>query len=390
MKREDAQLLQRFVDGEASERQAKEAKALLEESSAARVYIKVLESLGEGVRAAEEAAWEQADLASAETWTRLAFESQDLVEESLDELAPLLERFHDGEVGTTERAVVLGLLEEREDVAAYLEELRALSQGLKHLEVGDEADFEGFWEGIAEGIAEEGGPSEAPNSPVAVEAFEAPVHTEMLQRYHDGEVDAAEQRQVEAWLEGGEQQVADCLEGLREVGGAVEVAYEELMEGEQSLDVWAGVEEVLEAEASGKVVSLERANEDRRQRREEPAQVWHRPLFAVAAAVILVGAGALLGPLLLGSGTPEVSTERVVIFDTIESAPGSSVMVRSPQLAGHGTDGDVEIQTADQFDMNQPAIRAEDDEAPPTVLWLLDDDDEDEDEDERDELPGPI
>ncbi len=397
MKRKEALLLQRYVDGEARGEALGEAKALLEELPAARVYVSVLESLAEGVRAAEAEVWERAELESPETWARLAHESQELVDETLDELAPLLERFHDGEVGATERAVVLGLIDERDDVAAYLEELQSLSQGVQHLEVGEEVDFDGFWEGIAAEIgADEGAEINGRDSDAniaAVEAFEPRIHTEMVQRYHDGEVDAAEKRQVEAWLESGHSQVVDCLEGLHEVEQSVQVAIEEMLEEAPPEGVWEGVEEVINAEASGKVVDLRKRDEAKKDRAVEAKKakksLFERPIFAVAAAVALVTAGALIGPLILGGQAEEIQTERIVIFDSIESAPGSSVMVRSPQLADHGIDSDVEIQTAQEFGVSQPAIQAEDDEAPPTVLWLMDDEDEDDDE-ESDELPGPI
>ena len=180
---EEALLLQRHVDGEWGAGEKAKAEALLKAEPAARVFVAALEELQLAARGAVEAAWESTGAPSPAEWVELAHQWAGWADASLEDLAPLLERFYDGEVDAAEGAAVAALLEEREDVVAYLEELEALSAGvLAHQEAVAEADFSNFFAGIAAAIdAEEGGRDLAPV--VSLDAFDAEKHLLLLHRY---------------------------------------------------------------------------------------------------------------------------------------------------------------------------------------------------------------
>jgi hypothetical protein len=114
--------------------------------------------------------------------------------------------------------------------------------------------------------------------------------------------------------------------------------------------LWTAIEARLEDEpqvqAPAKVVSFA----DERLKRRQTI----RSVFAIAAAITLVFMGALLGPKIMQ--TENVIIERtIVIVDSIEYAPGASVMINGPVEA--------------------VSLEGHDDDAP-TIIWLLDDEDE--------------
>ncbi len=390
--RYEALLVQRYFDGECDDQQSREARLLLKESAGARLYLTVLETLQAAVHQAEDYAWENADAASPAEVLQMVEASADLEEVSLEALAPVLERYHDGEVDPAEAAVVETLMERREDVATYLKELQELSLGVREVEQKiEDVDFDGFWEGISEQIDEFENQQTAP-LPAASGPFDPFQHRQLLYRYHDGEATETERRRVEAWLESQDEQVEATLSALEEVAVGVEAALDEAVDQTEVDDIWEGVEQQLDAidaeRAAENVVSLNERDDDER------SQVWGKPMLAVAAAVALLATGALFGSHLLGIGSQPVETETVVIFDSVESAPGSSVMIHSPEFADHDVNGTIDYEAAANEGV-EPTIRAEDDEADPTVLWVIDDDDDDDDderspEDQTDELPGPI
>lgn len=386
--KQEALLLQRHIDAELTEGEGELVEALLERSAPARVYVAALKSLHEAVRIAEKMAWKGASLPPPETWVELAEASSDLAETALDDLAPMLERFHDGEVDETEAAVVAALVDEREDVAGYLSELDRLTDGIRNVGVADEVDFDGFWEGVREGIDE----IDEQSAPVSIDPFDSEEHKLLLYRYHDDEVTADERRRVDAWIESKDQQVDSFLGALAEVHLGVNVGIEVAREQADLDEIWTGVCDDLDAidaeRAADNVVAFD--SPPAPSTPAAPAQPWNKPILAVAAAVLLLVTGALMGPQLLHQDEEIIETQTVVIFDNIESAPGSSVFLHSPELAGH------EMEHGFGADRTgQPRIQAEDDYADPTVLWIIDDEEDSEEDDEdseeeTEELPGPI
>lgn len=366
---DEALLLQRHVDGETTSQEEDRAQDLLERSSPARVYAAALGELRIALQMAEEAAWERAELPSPEEWVDLARDSAGWAEADLDELAPILERFHDGEVDPAEAATVVALMEERDDVAEYLSELDRLSAGVRSAgEAGADVDFDGLWAGIAAQI--EGDKSTAP---APIDSFDPVESTVLIHRYHDQEVSDEERRRVDGWLKGGDAEVDGLLGAMAEIHIGVNAGLEVAQEKVDFTDIWTAVESHLDEidaqNAASNVVSLDKAPDS--QARRADSNSWNKPVFASAAAVALIIMGSLIGPQLW---QPEqvIETRTVVIFDSVESAPGSSVMIHSPQLASH--DGE------------------ENDDLP--ILWVMDDDgDEEYDsdfDDDFDEHPGPI
>src|SRR5699024_2944430 len=191
----------------------------------ARVFLRALDELGVGLRAGEQFGWERARPAapSPARLTEMAAQAGDLLDQPLEELAPLLERFHDGEADPAEMAWVRALLGEREDAAEYLAELDRLSGGLQAAsdELLDEVDFGGFWENIHAEINRQTGPKE-PQTP----AFDPHEHLLLLHRYADGEVDPDEQALVQAWVDQEHAEVKAYLAALDELRFGVQVAAE--------------------------------------------------------------------------------------------------------------------------------------------------------------------
>ncbi len=374
--KQQALLLQRFVDGQADDDQRRAAEDLLESSPPARVYVAALEELGHAVRAAEQEAWRRASPPPVNDWVRLAETSTEFVDASLDELAPLLERFHDGEADRAEAAVVAGLIDERDDVAGYLAELDGLASALRQGLSEEKVDFGGFWDGIAAAIDEEDSKQAAPTVPL--HSFDAEEHRLLLYRYHDGEVDQAERAMVEGWIAADNEEVDAILGAMAEIGLGVTAGIEQARESANLDQLWHGLEDHLDAidaeRAADNVVAFDRAPD-----KDDKKSTWNHPLFAMAAAVVLLITGALVGPQLMQSQEEIVETRTIVIFDNVETAPGSSFHVSAPEFAGH------------EFDAAEADFFVSDDDPQPTVLWLIEDDeDDDDDDDDIDELPGPI
>lgn len=389
--RKQALILQRYADDEVSDAEREEAQALLEESAAARVYVSALEELTEAVRWAEEKVWEDADLGSAATWAKLAQRSSEFSEASLDDLAPLLERFYDGEADAAEAAVVASLVDERDDVAQYLAELEGLGECVRSAAVDDEVDFDGFFDAIADDL--DAIDDERQTAPVAVEPFDLRRDLRLLHRYHDGEVTAEQRRRVQAWIDADDPQVDAALGALAEihlgVEAAVEVACEKADFEAMDADIGDGLDAADAERAADNVVSL--ADSAESSTSAAPTPFWTKPIVAAAAAVALLVSGALIGPQLVEQDDEPVERNTVVIFDDIQHAPGSSVFLHAPQLADH------EMAPGAEFDFQyvESDTSVEGGGEEPTVLWLIDDEEEPDDddtdpEDETEELPGPI
>ena len=219
----ECRLIQGLHDGELDREDRQIAEDLLERSTAARVYRNALEELEHAARAAEQAAWEAAedDAPAAERLAELAVGAPDPMEAELEELAPLLERFHDGEVDHAEAAFVNGLVQERDDVADYLATLEEISGGVKALgdDLAGDVDFSGFWDGVADGIDSEqtDDSKDTEQSTSEPGEFRPGDHLVLVQRFFDDEVDEDERARVTAWLEQGHPEVVAYVEALEEV-----------------------------------------------------------------------------------------------------------------------------------------------------------------------------
>lgn len=354
--REQCLLLQRHYDGDLSAAESVQAKQLLERSASARVFVRALEELSHSVRAATEFAWEEAKGAqpSPSVLTELAASAGDLTEAPLEELAPVLERFHDGEADEAEIAFVTALLEERDDAVDYVASLDEIGQSMRVVgeELAGDVDFDGFWDGIAAEI----GAEPKPTSPEIV--FDRDEHLVLLHRFVDGEVDAEEAALVEGWLEAGDEEVAGYLEALDEVQLGVNAAVETACERVDLHGIWTGVEAgIAEGEQDSKVVSLDDARGDQGGGSESTSGVtWlseYRQAIvgALAAAVVLAGLVGLFKDEIFGPQERVIVEKRVVVVEKVEYSPDSFVRIDSSvEQASAETDG----------------------EEDPTVIWLFD------------------
>lgn len=353
-------LLQALHDGELGDAERAEAHELLERSAAARVWMGVLEELGAAVEVAEEVIWERAreDAPSPAEWAREAALAPKLLDEELAQLAPMLERVHDGEATELEVALVAGLRGERADVDDYLTSLDELSLGVRALEgdLGADVDFGGFWAGVAEAIHEEHAEADG-------QGFDPAEHLVLLQRFFDDEVDAQERSRVAAWIDEGQPDVIAYLDALEEVRLATNVSVEWAREGIDLTPLWTAVAEgIADGDA---VVSLDEARAERAAGSPTPGSngwfdAYRQAMFGAAAAVLLVAAGVgIFQDDLFGPREKVVVKETVVIVDSVTYSPGSDVLVDSPIRPAS-------LQTAPQ------------DEAAPTVIWLFDSDEEEE------------
>ncbi|QDG51239.1 hypothetical protein FIV42_10955 [Persicimonas caeni] len=369
LSREQCLLLQRHYDGELSAAESVQAKQLLERSASARVYVRALEELTHSVRAASELAWEDAESAmpAPTVLTELAVSAGDPTQAPLEELAPLLERFHDGEADEAEMAFVTALLDEREDAVDYLAGLDEIGHGLRVAgeELAEDVDFDGFWDGIAAQIGADtsgAGTAGADSAPTDEVAFEREAHLVLLQRYVDDEVSCEEAARVERWLDEGNAEVKAHLDVLAELHLGVNVAIETACEEADLRGIWTGVEAAIaEDAADAEVVSLDSARADRRSgSRGTSSTSWFSEyrqaiVGGLAAAVVLAGLVGLFKDQIFGPQERVIVEKRVVVVEQVEYSPGSSVMIDSP--------------------MKQASAES-DGEEDPTVIWLFDSGDE--------------
>src|SRR5690606_2884129 len=94
-----------------------------------------------------------------------------------------------------EAAFVVELIDERADVAAYLEQLEEIRSGLRDIsaEMDGNVDFGDFWSGIDARLDEVSEKS-------AGDMYQAAENAVLLYRFHDQQVDDAERGRVEGWL----------------------------------------------------------------------------------------------------------------------------------------------------------------------------------------------
>jgi hypothetical protein len=369
---EQCELLQRFYDEELSAAESIRAEQLLERSAPARVFVRALAELSAAVRAGHELAWERAAsrIPSPARLAEMAAQAPGMLDAPLDELAALLERFHDGEADEAEAAWVRALLEERADAAAYLagldqiaEDLRAAGQVMV-----DDVDFDGFWDKISAGIDADAGAgvdAERDELPDELPEFDPSEHLLLLHRYADDETDAAEAARVEGWIEQGDPQVREYLAALDEIKLGVTVAAETACEQVALRDIWTGVAEAID-ESAAEVAGEDKSGaapislENERRKRGGWLGEYRQAIFgAAAAAVVLAGVVGLFQDRIFGPPerviVEKTIEKRVVIVETVEYSPGSSVMIDSPMTR-------VNMKADDRQKVN------------PTVIWLFESD----------------
>lgn len=361
------QLLQRFFDEELSAAECVQAEQLLERSAAARIFVAALGELSVAVQASHQVVWERAEpqMISAARLAEIAAEAGDMLDTPLDELSGLLQRLHDGEADPAEVAWARAMLDERPDAAAYLANLEELGEGLRaaEAEITRDVDFSGFWDTISAEINAE--PSaDSPSTPKEQDdiAFDTHQHLMLLHRFVDAETDADETARVQAWIDREEPQVCAYLAALDEIKLGVNVAAETACENAPIEAIWGGVSEAISAgESAATPISLD----DARQKRGGGVRGWagdyRQAIYgAAAAAVVLLGVVGLFGDRILGTNerviVEKTVEKHVVIVDSVEYSPGSSVMIDSPMT---------------KVNMNAK----ENEEADPTVIWLFESDD---------------
>ncbi|AWV91301.1 hypothetical protein DN745_19020 [Bradymonas sediminis] len=363
--------MQRFYDEELSAAECVQAEQLLEGSASARVFVAALGELSLAVQASHELVWERAEpkIISAARLAELAAEAGDMMDTPLEDLRGLLQRLHDDEVDPAEEAWARALLGERPDAAAYLASLGELGEGLRiaEAEMVQEVDFSGFWDKISAGInTESAHNSPQPAGDQKIQKFDAQQHLMLLHRFADAETDAAETAQVQAWIDQDEAQVCGYLEALDEIKLGVNVAAETACENAPLDAIWGGVFDAINAEEpSPAPISLE-AERQKRGGFTGWAGEYRQAIFgAAAAALVAFGVMALFGDRILGPKerviVEKTVEKHIVIVDSVEYSPGSSVMIDSPMT---------------RVNMNSENNA----EADPTVIWLFDSEEETEPE----------
>ena len=339
------ELLERHYDGELSEFEAKKAEKLIASSVTARDFVESLEEIGTATRAAEEQAWSTANAPEASSVAATAIDS-DLTTASLDDLAPLLERFFDGETDDLESEFVASLIDSRDDVADYLTTLDNLRGGiLGSAEAMPEVDFGGFWDAVSEKIDE------------AATSFDSEEHRVLLYRFHDGEVSDEEVAQVNGWVDANVPEVVSTLDALREVKLATTCGIETAQEGVDFSSIWAAVEDAMDEdlEAQGdNIVAFGKAKRENETKKQPILQRYQQSIYGAVAALFI--GGIIIGLFNDQIFEPKVIEKTVVIVDSVEYAPGSSVMINSP----------VQQASAIQQDGVEPPAEE------PTVIWILD------------------
>lgn len=380
LKAHDMHLLQRHHDGELGEQEREHIDRMLRDSEEAREILEVLGELEHAARGAERAIWEGAEPGSPEAIAAKARQAGPPVEDELADLAPMLERVHDAEAIDAERAVTGELREAREDAAAYIDELEGLGHAVRaaHKEAVEAHDFSNFYDEISARLdagADAAGDRDA-DAPVArtTATYDRDEHIVLLQRFHDGEVEARERRTVEAWIDEEHEEVLETLAALEEVSLATNAASDFACECADIDALWTGVSEALDLrEDASNVMSLD----DFRARAEEAEAAeaaeedsdgflarYSQALLGAAAAAVIIGLGASLLSDPFGPQERVVVREKtVVIVDDVQQSKGTLVTVASP----------IERASAEG-----PSIEADDDEgeeeeeARPTVIWMID------------------
>ncbi len=341
--------IQQFHDGEIEEASV---SVLLSTSSHARVYLAALQELSEATKGAMEEAWEKADSATAaDDWSKAAFSATRLLDQELPELAPMLERFHDDEVSTMESASILALMQEREDVASYLERLDILSDTVKGFDFSEGVSFDGFFDKVAAELNIETKPSL--NVVKLDHSFSYEEHAVLVQRFFDDDVTSSEKQRVQSWIDAENSEVVGALEACEELSLATTIATEQAVEQADFTDLWSNIEKELTSTKeqvvgppSAHVLQLGAFKQEKAD--ASFFQKYQQGIFTAVAAVLLLG---VFGPQMFG--TEKHTVEKIVIIDGITSEPGTSVRIAAP------------VQPVS-------AEVEEEDEEESTVIWITD------------------
>lgn len=351
----ECSLLQRYYDGDPLEPEnVALVEQLLNTSTGARVFMSALEELTLAICGAEQALWENATPPTVDAVVEAALNAATLAEQPLEELAPLLERFFDGEAMGEEIAAVQALINERDEVADYLAELDGLRASViaGHDQLIGDVSFDGFWDTIAEQLGDD-------LAPVVATSYDDETHRVLLYRFFDDEVDAAERAQVEGWIADGDTNVVSTLAALAELRFATTTAVETAQEKVDLSTLWHRIEDAIDdqIEAQGdNVVSLARKQRDRQVTVGDSRSIV---LAALAAMLFLAFGAGIFKEQLFGPAERVIVEKTVVIVDSVEYEPGNSVMVNSPMRSVSSISATPE-----------PGAPQVEDE--PTVIWLLD------------------
>ncbi|MEM1350123.1 MAG: hypothetical protein AAGI01_16305, partial [Myxococcota bacterium] len=296
---EERELLQRHWDGDVEEHDELErAERMLTDHSEARDFVEALGEVQRAASVAESVAWDLAEgsVPQPEHVVRASIAAAPPEGSTLDELIPLLERFHDGEVTEEEAEELATLVGEREDAMAYLRGLDTLKRGAlaSRDQMLEDVDFGEFWSTLSARITQEDVPKvvEFPGHEKATDerpAFDLDSNRVTLYRFFDGEADKEEQAHMAAWAEL-DPTVAQRLDALGELQFAVNVAVEAAQERQNLSRIWEGVADRLQGEFSEapmneEVISL---SEEREKRGIFAAVRSHRSEFVVAMAAALI------------------------------------------------------------------------------------------------------
>ena len=352
--------IQQFHDGEISECSVSQ---LLADSSHARVYLTALQEISGATKAAMEEAWGKADSKNAVAdWSEAAFSATRLLDMELHELAPMLERFHDDEVSSMESASVLALMQEREDIAAYLENLDTLSSTIKSADFSVGVSFDGFFEKVASELNLE--TKSASNLVSLDHSYSYEEHAVLLQRFFDNEVTSREKQRVQSWIDSENEDVVNALAAFEELSLATTIATEQAVEQADFTSLWSSIENEIsqtkeQPAQSEHVVQLGAF----REKKEEASffQKYQQSIFTAVAAVLLLG---VFGPQMFGSEKHTV--EKIVIIDGISSEPGTSVRIDAP--------------------IRQVSAQVEEEDEESTVIWITDESLENEDVKDKEPL----
>lgn len=385
-------LLERYHDGVLVGEERDRAERLLAQVSLARDFASGLKEISTATRAAEQELWAQSDAPSSEAlWQAAMQPTEPLTTQNVSALSPMLVRFHDGEVTEQEAAEIEELMQVREDVSAFLGGLGELELGVQGAtkEAVDAVDFGGFWDKLEQAIDSEQEsthePEELRDAPNVLSfpestrerpSFNDDDHQVLLYRYHDGEASADECRQVQAWQEI-DPKVAATLGALEELELAARASMELAEEHIEPGLMWSMIEDRLEVRDN--VASLA-AHREAKQAEVAIAPVSNhrREMFIALAAVLCTVMGVTLFGDGLFSGDKVIVEKTVVIVDSLEYGDGTSVMVTGPMQTAS-----MEIDGSDEVIDDEDSL---DEEATPTVIWLID---PEADVQERDEDVAP-
>ncbi len=334
-------LIERWFDGDATGGEAREATTLVASSVSAREFHEALKEIRLATEVAEGEAWSKATPPAAATILATCEAAPNSPSLSLSELAPMLERFFDGESDDLEAELIASMIDTREDVAEYIASLDELRGGVvaSLKELDDRVPMNGFWDSIEARLEDD--------------SFRVEEHAILVQRFHDNSVTDAERAQVQRW---NSKHVAESLEALQELNLAVNAAMDEATEGVDFSSIWGAVESVMDADLESKgdnIVALGRVKRDQAERRSGFSKQSLGAIAAILAAVLI---GGLISQQFLGPD--QVIVERtIVIVDSVEYAAGASVMVDTP------------------FRQASAVLNADSESEEPTVIWILDEGD---------------